>query len=59
MDSDETLDKIPKIKRIKFTEKFLLYDFKITDFKDSLVIFDDVDAETNKFLKKRFLIFYQ
>ena len=54
LDSDETLDKIPKIKRVKFTEKFLLYDFKITDFKDSLVIFDDVDAETNKFKKKNF-----
>ena len=51
LDSDETLDKIPKIKRIKFTDKFLSYDFKIIDFKDSLVIFDDVDAETNK-LKK-------
>ena len=53
LDSDETLDKIPKIKRIKFTDKFLLYDFKITDFKDSLVIFDDVDSETNKFKKKK------
>ena len=53
LDSDETLDKIPKIKRVKFTDKFLLYDFKITDFKDSLVIFDDVDAETNKFKKKK------
>ena len=53
LESDETLDKIPKIKRVKFTEKFLLYDFKITDFKDSLVIFDDVDAETNKFKKKK------
>jgi hypothetical protein len=53
LESDETLDKISKIKRIKFTEKFLLYDFKITDFKDSLVIFDDVDAETNKFKKKK------
>ena len=51
LDSDETLDKIPKIKRIKFTDKFLSYDFKISDFKDSLVIFDDVDSETNK-LKK-------
>jgi len=53
LDSDETLDKIQKIKRIKFTEKFLLYDFKITDFKDSLVIFDDVDAETNKLKKAK------
>ena len=53
LESDETLDKISKIKRVKFTEKFLLYDFKITDFKDSLVIFDDVDAETNKFKKKK------
>ena len=53
LDSDETLDKISKIKRVKFTDKFLSYDFKITDFKDSLVIFDDVDAETNKFKKKK------
>ena len=53
LDSDQTLDQIPKIKRIKFTDKFLLFDFKITDFKDSLVIFDDVDAETNKFKKKK------
>ena len=32
LDSDETLDKIPKIKRIKFTDKFLLYDFDISNF---------------------------
>ena len=51
LDSDETLDKIPKIKRIKFTDKFMMYDFRITDFKDSLTIFDDIDSETNK-LKK-------
>ena len=53
LDSDETLDKIPKIKRIKITEKFMLYDFKITDFTDSLVIFDDIDAHTNKIVKKK------
>ena len=53
LDSDITLDKISKIKRVKFTEKFMMYDFKITDFKDSLVIFDDIDAETNKYKKKK------
>ena len=53
LENDETLDKISKIKRIKFTEKFLRYDFKITDFKDSLVTFDDVDSETNKYKKKK------
>ena len=53
LDSDETLDKIPKIKRIKFTDKFMMYDFKITDFKDSLVIFDDVDAQTSKLIKAK------
>ena len=37
----------------------MIYDFKITDFTDSLVIFDDVDAETNKFKKKMFLIYLQ
>ena len=35
------------------------FSLKITDFKESLVIFDDVDAETNKIKKKRFLIYYQ
>jgi hypothetical protein len=50
---DETLDKIPKIKRIKFTEKFMMHEFKIIDFKDSLVIFDDVDAEINKMKKQK------
>ncbi len=53
LESDETLDKIKSIKRIKFTDKFIMYDFKITDFKDSLVIFDDVDSETNKYKKKK------
>ena len=53
LESDETLDNISKIKRIKFTDKFLSYDFKITDFKDSLVIFDDVDAETHKIKKQK------
>ena len=53
LETDETLDKIPKIKRIKFTEKFVLYDCKINDSSDSLVIFDDVDAETNKIKKKK------
>ena len=53
LDSDETLDKIKSIKRVKFTDKFIMYDFKITDFKDSLVIFDDVDSETNKYKKKK------
>ena len=53
LDSDETLDKIPKIKRIKFTDKFMMYEFRITDFKDSLVIFDDVDSETNKLKKAK------
>ena len=53
LDSDETLDKISKIKRIKFTDKFMMYEFKINDFKDSLVIFDDIDAETNKLKKAK------
>ena len=53
LDSDETLDKIPKIKRIKFTEKFLLFDFKIIDFTNSLIVFDDIDAETSKVRKAK------
>lgn len=50
---DETLDKIPKIKRIKFTEKFMLHEFIIEDFKNSLLIFDDIDSETNKMKKQK------
>jgi hypothetical protein len=53
LDSDETLDKIPKIKRVKFTDKFLLFDFKITDFKNSMIVFDDIDAETSKVRKAK------
>ena len=53
LSNDETLDKIPKIKRIKFTDKFLSNDFNIEQFKNTLVIFDDVDAETNKLKKAK------
>jgi chromosomal replication initiation ATPase DnaA len=53
LDSDETLDKIKDIKRIKFNEDFLMFDFKVTDFTNSLVIFDDIDACTNRHLKTK------
>ena len=31
----------------------MMYEFRIIDFKDSLVIFDDIDAETNKLKKAK------
>jgi hypothetical protein len=50
---DETLDSIKSIKRIKYNTEFMTNDFVISDFKHSLIIFDDVDAMTNKYLKEK------
>ena len=48
---DSSIDKIKGLKRIKLGEEFLKDDLKAEDFKDSLVIFDDVDCITDKKLK--------
>ena len=53
LSEDKTLDSIKGIKRINFTPEFLIFDFKIDDFKNSLVIFDDIDSATNKILKAK------
>jgi len=54
LDEDETLDKIKKIQRIDiFNKEFLLSDIKSADFKDSLVILDDVDAIREKGIKNK------
>jgi hypothetical protein len=48
---DATLDKIKYIKRVKLDDKFLntdLTDIKI--FKDTLIIFDDTDTITNRYI---------
>ena len=46
--SDETLDKMKGIKRIKIDEDFLQEDFVIDDFQNSMVIFDDSDCFQDK-----------
>lgn len=42
-----------KIKRIKLNEEFLQTQFSLDDFKDSLLIFDDVDSIKDKLLKDK------
>jgi hypothetical protein len=49
-----TIDKIPKLKKIKtFSEEFMTLPFILEDFKDSLVIFDDIDSIADKQLKAK------
>lgn len=40
----ESLDKIKKYKRVKFSDEFLKTEFSISDFANSLLIFDDIDS---------------
>lgn len=49
---DSQLDKL-KVKRIKLNNDLLNETLTAQDFKDSLVIFDDTDAITNKTLKNK------
>jgi hypothetical protein len=53
LEEDETLDKLPGLKRIKFSDAFLLTPFNINDFANSLVIFDDYDTFQNKKLYEK------
>jgi hypothetical protein len=50
---DKSLDKIKGLKRIKLTDELLREPITASDFKDSLVIFDDTDALTNKAMKEK------
>jgi hypothetical protein len=47
------IDKIKGLKRFKLDDTFLKENFKIEDFKDCLIIFDDTDVVSNKFLKAK------
>lgn len=52
LEDDVTLDKLKYIKRIKIDKpEFLSMSLTSEDFKDSLVIFDDVDSITTKPIK--------
>ena len=50
--SDETLDKCAGIKRIKLDDSIIEDPIPWEEFHDSLVIFDDIDAITDKPMKK-------
>lgn len=51
LSEDPTLDSIKYMKRIKLNDKFLNTQFTIEDFNNMLVIFDDTDVISNKFMK--------
>lgn len=46
--SDDSIDAIKGLNRIKLTPEFLEENWEIEDFRDSLVIFDDTDCITDK-----------
>jgi len=48
---DSSIDKIKGLKRVKLGEDFLKDELTAEDFKDSMVIFDDVDCLTDKKLR--------
>jgi len=51
-EDDSLKDLGKKLLRIKIDETIVTEPFTYTDFKDSLVIFDDIDALKNKIIKK-------
>jgi Cdc6-like AAA superfamily ATPase len=54
LDSDETLDTLKYIKRIKIgKEQFLESELTAEDFKDSMVLYDDIDVISNKKVLKK------
>lgn len=50
---DDTSLKIPELKKIRLDEGFLNADLTASDFKDSLIIFDDTDVINNKSILKK------
>jgi hypothetical protein len=52
INDDAVLDKL-KVKRIQLNEDLIREPITAEDFKDSLVIFDDTDAITNKLMKTK------
>lgn len=51
LSDDPTLDSIKYLKRVKLNDKFLNTDFTIQDFENTLIIFDDTDVISNKYMK--------
>lgn len=52
VDRDPTLDRIRKMKRILIDDELLTDPLQASDFKDCLIIFDDIDTIPNKEIKK-------
>lgn len=51
LSDDPTLDSIKFLKRVELSPKFLNTDFTIEDFRNCLVVFDDTDCISNKYMK--------
>jgi hypothetical protein len=51
--TDDNLDKIKQLKRIKLDENFINTTIGISDFKNSLAIFDDIDVIRNKKIRAK------
>lgn len=50
---DDTSLKIPRMKRVRLDDEFLRTDLTASDFKNTLVIFDDTDVINNKAILKK------
>jgi hypothetical protein len=53
LNEDTTLDKLTYIKRINLDDNFLSTSFTIDDFKNCLLIYDDIDVIINKNMKRK------
>lgn len=53
LNEDSTLDKITYIKRVNLDDGFLSTPFTIEDFKNSLIIYDDIDVISYKPMKRK------
>ena len=53
--SDDNLDKIKQVKRIKLDEKFLNTTLTIKDFEKCLILFDDCDVIKNKAFRTKIM----
>lgn len=52
---DPSVNKIKGMKRIKLDANFMQVEFDVNDFKDTLIIFDDIDCLSSKPIKAKVL----
>jgi len=53
VNDDSSIDKIKGLKRFILDDKFMNTPIGVEDFKNSMVIFDDTDCITNKFMRNK------